>query len=77
MNAKPVTNRLPLARLAVTLVTISSLMFLTGCRTMPKPPPLTSELSRPDVTTAQISYELFDFVTQFSRSVERAADQIP
>jgi len=76
MNINPMKNHLQLTRLVFTLVATSGLMAWVGCRTTPHRPPLTSELSRQDVTTAQINYELFDFVTQFSRRVERAADQI-
>jgi hypothetical protein len=51
-------------------------VMFAGCSSTPSRPPLTAELSRQDVTTAQINYQLFDFVTQFSRVVEEASDQI-
>ena len=76
MNTNPIKNHLLPTRLALVVATASGLIALAGCSTTPKPLPLTSELSRQDVTTAQINYQLFDFVTRFSRGVEQAADQI-
>ena len=76
MNAHPMNDHLRLTRLAVTLISTIGWMACVGCRSTPDRPPLTSELSGQDVTTAQINYQLFDFVTRFSREVERSADQI-
>ena len=63
-------------RAALSLVMASSLAIMAGCATAPKRSPVTAELGRREITTAQIEYQLFDFVTRFSRQVEQAADQI-
>ena len=69
-------NHLRLTRLTIKFAITSVLMAMVGCRTTPNRPPLTSELSRQDVSSAQVNYQLFDFMTGFSRGVEGAADRI-
>ena len=76
MNTNPMKNHLRLTRLAFTLVVTSGVMAWVGCRTTPDRTPLAAELSRKDVSTAQVNYQLLDFVTGFSRGVEGVADRI-
>ncbi len=63
-------------RLAFVPVLTSGLILLGGCSSIPERFRMTTKLAKSDVATEQINQSLFDFATGFSRTVERAADQI-
>ena len=51
-------------------------MLVSGCASSPTRTPFTSVDKRDEVSRTRIGYEIFDFVTRFSREVEYSADEI-